>query len=361
MDASGKFTARRFADFYRIRMVRLFSTLATALSLSLVAASLERADAQTAHRAQTPSPATKAHDPLPEWAYPVPARGAAEPPPQETFVARALPGTDVTLFVSQTNERFNVGDWRPGEHPAMPNIVAHGRAPDVIACAFCHYPNGLGRPENSSIAGLPLDYIIAQVTDMKAGVRSSAEPKMGPPAAMRKLAAVTPPTDLGIAAAYFAKLKPKKWIRIVETDTVPKVRVGGGSLFVPVEGGGVEPIGDRIVETAEDLGRAGLRDPASGFVAYVPRGSVAKGRRYVTTGGGGRAKPCAQCHGTDLRGVGVVPRIAGRSPSYITRQLYDIQSGARHGAGAAPMNDVVASLTNDDMLAISAYLATLAP
>ncbi|HEY4138630.1 MAG TPA: c-type cytochrome [Casimicrobiaceae bacterium] len=303
----------------------------------------------------------KAHDPLPAWAYPVPARGSAERPPPENFVARSLPGTDVKLYASQTLERFDVGDWRPAEHPAMPTIVAHGHNPDVIACAYCHYPNGLGRPENSSIAGLPLDYIVAQVVDMKAGTRTSAEPKMGPPSAMRKLAAAVKPEDLREAAAYFSKLKRRKWIRVVETDTVPKVRVGGGSMFVPVAEGGVEPIGDRIVETAENLDRAGLRDPASGFVAYVPRGSVAKGKRFVATGGSGKAKPCTQCHGPDLHGVGVVPDIAGRSPSYVTRQLYDIQSGARHGAGAAPMIDVVANMSNADMLAVSSYLATLAP
>ncbi|HEY4132075.1 MAG TPA: hypothetical protein VGM50_15795, partial [Gemmatimonadaceae bacterium] len=267
----------------------------------------------------------KPHDALPAWAYPVPARGSAEPPPREDFVARSLPGTDVTLFVSQTGERFDVGDWRPNQHPAMPNIVAHGHKPDVIACAFCHYPNGLGRPENSSIAGLPVDYIIAQVEDMKSGARTSAEPRMAPPAAMRKLAAAAHPSDVRIAAAYFAKLQAHPWVRVVETDSVPRVKVGGGSIFVPVEGGGKEPIGDRIIETPEDMSRSALRDPGSGFVAYVPRGSVARGKRLVMTAGGGKSKPCAECHGETLRGVGVVPRIAGRSPSYLVRQLYDIQ------------------------------------
>jgi cytochrome c553 len=243
----------------------------------------------------------------------------------------------------------------------MPDIVAHGHRPDVIACAFCHYPNGMGRPENSSLAGLPADYIVAQVADMKSGARTSAEPRMSPPGAMRKLAAAVHPAAVRIAAEYFAKLQARPWIRVVETDSVPRVKVGGGSMFVPVEGGGKEPIGERIVETAEDLARANLRDPGSGFVAYVPRGSVARGKRFVTTGGGGKAKPCAQCHGETLRGVGAVPRIAGRSPSYITRQLYDIQSGARKGQAAAPMVDVVANMTNADMLAISAYLATLKP
>jgi cytochrome c553 len=62
-----------------------------------------------------------------------------------------------------------------------------------------------------------------------------------------------------------------------------------------------------------------------------------------------------------LRGVGLVPRIAGRSPSYLVRQLYDIQAGARRGAGAAPMMAVVEGMSNADMLAIAAYVASLKP
>jgi cytochrome c553 len=196
---------------------------------------------------------------------------------------------------------------------------------------------------------------------MQSGARTSAEPRMPPPSAMRKLAAAVTPAEVRIAAAYFAKLQTRPWIRVVEMDSVPPVRVGGGSMFVPVEGGGKEPLGDRIIETAENMPRANLRDPGSGFVAYVPRGSVARGKRYVMTGGGGKTKPCAQCHGENLRGVGAVPRIAGRSPSHVVRQLYDIQIGARKGAAAAPMVDVVAPMTNADMLAVSAYLATLKP
>jgi cytochrome c553 len=338
------------------RSSSLFTSTVSSLSIALLILPLVgRAAAQTSDKT------TKPKNPLPAWAYPVPARGSAEPPPREDFVPHTLPGTDVTLFVTQTSDRFDVGDWRPSQHPAMPTIVAHGSKPDVIACAFCHYPNGLGRPENSSIAGLPVDYIVAQVADMKSGARTSAELRMGPPGAMRKLAAAVTPAEVRVAAEYFAKLQARPWVRVVETDSIPKVRVGAGSMFVPVEGGGKELLGDRIIETAEDMARANVRDPGSGFVAYVPRGSVARGKRYATTGGGGKAKPCAQCHGENLRGVGLVPRIAGRSPSYLTRQLYDIQSGARKGAGAAPMMDVVANMSAEDMLVVSAYLATLKP
>ena len=70
---------------------------------------------------------------------------------------------------------------------------------------------------------------------------------------------------------------------------------------------------------------------------------------------------CAGCHGADLRGVGSIPPLAGRSPSYLVRQLWDMQAGARNGAMAALMKPVVADMSSKDMLNIAAYLATLKP
>jgi len=51
--------------------------------------------------------------------------------------------------------------------------------------------------------------------------------------------------------------------------------------------------------------------------------------------------------------------IAGRSPSYIVRQLFDIRSGLRAGAQVAPMVEVAKRLHTEEMVEIAAYLATL--
>ena len=123
----------------------------------------------------------------------------------------------------------------------------------------------------------------------------------------------------------------------------------------------MEPIGQRIIETPENLERTELRDDTSGFIAYVPVGSIKKGRTLVTTGGAGKTVPCATCHGANLKGSGDVPSLAGRSPSYIVRQLYDMQSGARAGAATQAMMAPVANLTLDDMISIAAYTASLKP
>ena len=87
-------------------------------------------------------------------------------------------------------------------------------------------------------------------------------------------------------------------------------------------------------------------------------GAVAKGKTLVTTGGGGKTLACAICHGEDLSGIGPIPGIAGRSPSYIARQLYDIQQGARHGGITDLMKPVVAKLSAADILDITAYVAS---
>jgi cytochrome c553 len=80
----------------------------------------------------------------------------------------------------------------------------------------------------------------------------------------------------------------------------------------------------------------------------------------VTTGAG-KTTQCGVCHGPDLKGMGPVPGLAGRSPSYLVRQMYDMQVGARKGIWTDLMKPVVSPLTDDDMIAIAAYLASRTP
>ena len=143
-------------------------------------------------------------------------------------------------------------------------------------------------------------------------------------------------------------------------DTVPKTRVVAGFLTV-LPGGEKEPIAGRIIEVPDDLERFEMRDSHAHFTAYVPPGSVEKGRQFVATGGGGKTAPCTICHGPELRGMGPIPRIAGRSPSYIVRQLYDFQHGTRAGPWSPLMTPNVINLTLDDMAAVAAYAASLSP
>ena len=103
------------------------------------------------------------------------------------------------------------------------------------------------------------------------------------------------------------------------------------------------------------------RDSRVRFIAYVPQGSIAQGRLLATTGRDGRTIVCSTCHGADLKGTAISPAIIGRSPSFVVRQLYDIQAGNRTGANAAQMKPTVEHLTLDDMIALAAYTSSLTP
>jgi cytochrome c553 len=292
------------------------------------------------------------------WAYPLNTPGVAALP--DSGEPLSVPGSDRTFTRSEVRNLYRPPDWHPGDHPEMPEIVAQGREPGVYACGFCHLPSGQGRPENASLAGLPVPYIVQQMADYRSGLRRSSEPQMGPPAAMLAIGLNATESEVESAAAYFSSLDRGKWIRVVETDVVPETQVMGW-MYVARPGGGTEPIGRRILEMPEDLERTELRDSRSGFVAYVPPGSLARGAALVATGADDRSVPCGTCHGTDLRGLGPVPPLAGRSPSYIARQLYDFKLGNRNGSWAPLMREAVAQLTLDDMLAIAAYAASLDP
>lgn len=301
-------------------------------------------------------PAYSAESP-PEWAYPVNPPDF-KPTPDDGAIRR-VPGSTATYMLPQLRDRFLAPDWHPSEYPPMPEVVARGRKPDVFACGFCHRADGPGGPENATLAGLPAAYIVQQMADYKSGARKTSVPKRNIDL-MISLAKAATDAEVDAAAAYFSSIKPKAKIRVVETDTVPKTYVAGWFLAAAISGE-KEPLGQRIIEVPENLEQFEHRDTHARFIAYVPVGSIAKGEVLVKSGGSGKTIQCATCHGVDLRGVSAVPRIAGVSPSYSVRQLYDIKHGARTGVASAQMKDVVSKLSEEDMVSIAAYLASQAP
>jgi cytochrome c553 len=195
------------------------------------------------------------------------------------------------------------------------------------------------------------------MADFRNGNRKSAEPRKANTNTMIAIAKGMTEDEIRAAAEYFGSMAWTPWIKVVETNTVPKTRIAGG-MYLTLEGVEKEPLGQRIIETPEDAeGTEVLRNPRSGFIAYVPMGSIKKGEVLVKIGAG-KTTQCAVCHGADLKGLGPVPGIAGRSPSYLVRQLYDMQQGARKGVWADLMKPVVAGLSEDDMLSIVAYTAS---
>lgn len=294
----------------------------------------------------------------PAWAYVVPPSDFKPAPDDGTI--RKVPNSSAGYTLTQARDRFLAPDWHPEDHPKMPDIVVHGRKPEVFACGFCHRADGPGGPENASLAGLPYAYIVQQMADYKSGKRATALPKRAPQAFMIALAKAATDQEIRDAAKYFSARKPRRNIRVVETARVPKTYVAGWVLAA-MEGKEQEALGERIIETPEDLEHFESRDARTTFVAYVPIGNIRKGAAIVNGGKNGAKLACANCHGKDLRGRELAPSIAGRSPSYIVRQMYEIQTGIRNGKGAILMKAPVAGLSPDDMIAVAAYLASLKP
>jgi cytochrome c553 len=299
------------------------------------------------------------------WAYAIspPAPAPAGAPRPDAGTSFSLPGSERSFTLRQIRNPQGPADWFPSDHPQMPPIVAQGReSAGIMACSLCHYPNGKGRPENAGVAGLEVGYFLQQLQDLKNGLRLSAEPRKANSPMMAAFAHAMTDDEMRQAAEYFGAMEWSPWIDVVETDTVPKTRISGG-MYLELEGAdaGTEPLGRRIIEMPKStMDTEVLRNPRSGFRAYVPEGSVARGEAIVTTGGG-KTTECTVCHGADLAGLALVPPLRGRSPSYIARQLVDFKEGTRHGVWAPLMGPVVAELTADDILNISAYLASLPP
>jgi cytochrome c553 len=310
----------------------------------------------------------RAQGTTPAWAYPVTPATFKVPPDPGT--QRHVPGSTLGFTQTQIDDPFTPPDWFT-DHPRMPEVVAHGRKPDVWACAMCHLPNGLGHPESAYLAGLPAAYIQQQVEEFKSGARKGAVAG-GRGAIMVSIAKAIKQDELKAASAYFASLTPKPWVKVVEATMVPKTFVGFGNMRFALETGLMEPIGQRIVEIPQDAERAKSRDSRSGFIAYVPVGSLKKGEDLVKTGGQhmaggkmvmGNTVACAICHGMDLRGGAMpgVPGISGRSPIYTYRQMNDIKNGVRKGLQSTLMQPTVMNLTPADMISISAYTAAQIP
>ena len=334
-----------------MRRVASVTTLSSACALAALATALAVGPTAIAQDAFA----------VPDWAYPMSPPAAGPPPLPDDRIPLRIPGSDVAFTRAQVKDLFAAPDWHPGTHPPMPEVVARGRKPSVYACGYCHLPDGTGRPENAPLAGLPAEYIVAQVAAFRSGERRSQSSGAYLPAEfMRTAAEQASAADVLEAAEYFSGLRMSRQVRIIETDHVPVTHVHNW-LFVPTVEGGTEPLGARIVEVPMDPERHELRDSKSGFIAYVPTGSVARGERLAVGGGEGLTLPCAACHGADLRGVGLVPPIAGRSPTYLLRQLVAFRTGARSAEPGLPMQPVVARLGIEDMIDLAAYVAAQEP
>ena len=290
----------------------------------------------------------------PSWAFQViEAQLPPEPPEPAT-----IPGSTRKYSPKEIDDLYNAPDWFPDQHPQAPDIVLKGRADAmVMACGSCHLMSGLGHPESADLTGYTVDYFVQQMMDFRAGLREDWARRMD------GFAKAMTDEEIRQAAAYFASLPRKRFVRVEEAAMVPKTFVGQGRMrFIDPKQTGTEPVGDRIIMLPVDQELARKRDPRSesGFIAYVPPGSLAAGKA-LAEGGAGKTLACAGCHGDGLKGSETAPRLAGVHPIYLVRQLIHFQEGSRKGTNAALMAAPVAKLSLRDMIDLSAYAASLNP
>ena len=298
----------------------------------------------------------------PPWAYGVGEKGTPYP---DDGKPKQLAGSTRAYTFKQIEDSFAPADWYPVDHPRMPLVpVATGRKPDVRACSWCHLPNGFGHPQSASLAGLSADYLTRQLADFKTGARHSSVGN----SIMATITRAMTAEESKAAVEYYSKLRRRPWIKVTEAGMAPRTVIVEGGLRMQSQPEVFEPLGERIVEVPQFPTRTRLYDSRAGFVAYVPVGSINRGREFVMRGSPGKVQACASCHGNDSRGAEhapdstlPVPGLTGRSPTYILRQLYDFSSGARSGAGAMLMKPVATQMSLREMIDIAAYLASLAP
>jgi cytochrome c553 len=314
-------------------------------------------------QAQNPPAAPAAPIPpgLPEWAYTPPVPGAPPPPsalPSDDTAVVRLPGTEKTFTRGELRAQKETMDWHPEDRRgAAPDIARFGKQ-GVRQCTLCHLPDGSGRPENAPISSLHPAYFLQQMQDYRNGLRKSADPRKANTNLMIGFAKATTIEEDRAAAEYFAAQPYPRRMKVVESKTAPKVRLQGGMhMAIPAgEGGGMQPIAaGEIVEVPDDNLRAEARDTRMGWTAYVLPGTVKRGKQIA------EKAQCATCHGPNLEGLGPVPPLAGRSPSYAMRQLFDFKTGARRGPWGELMTPIVAGLSLQDMMAVSAYAASIPP
>jgi cytochrome c553 len=329
-----------------------------------------------AHAAEPPKaaePARPAMTPIepPEWLFPIDPNSLVKnpaPPKLDDQELLEIPEGTEKFTLARINDPFNAPDWRPASHGPMPDIVAKGRKPDIMACAFCHTPTGQGRPENSSLAGLPEAYIKEQLLDYRSGKRKAIGPEQYLPVQnMVKLAKTLTDQEIDDSARYFSQQKPRRRVYVIESLRIPRAE---RAAWIWQEYGGTEDIDGRLLEVTQDLVRHERRDDRLEYLAYVPPGALNRGKRLVMSGKSfdpeknvetAKTLPCTQCHLSNLKGTDAIPPIAGRSPTYLLRQMLAFRNGVRGNEAAAQMNPVVEKLTLDEMIDIVAYVSSLNP
>jgi cytochrome c553 len=122
----------------------------------------------------------------------------------------------------------------------------------------------------------------------------------------------------------------------------------------------LEYISDPYLQQMADYFAALRPPPLPQAVADVSAAVLARGRSIVAEGDPAHGIPaCARCHGPDLTGMEpAIPGLTGLHASYISAQLGAWRYGTRTAAAPDCMQIVAASLSESDVAAVAAWVAS---
>jgi cytochrome c553 len=168
----------------------------------------------------------------------------------------------------------------------------------ITLCAGCHNADGNSSvPDYPNLAALHSEYLARQMNDLKSGKRKSA--------IMSGIMAIVDAKEFPALAQHFSEQKPK----------------------VPA------PADAKSVEAGKEIYEDGIT------AAAVPA--------------------CSGCHNEDGSGTEKYPRLAGQHMPYVVQQLKNLKSGERDNDDRGVMRAVAKRMTEDQMIAVAQYIASL--
>lgn len=118
---------------------------------------------------------------------------------------------------------------------------------------------------------------------------------------------------------------------------------------------------DQMQPIVEEITNEDIRNFGAYFASLTPpKGSddddpdLSKKGAQVAAG-----RRCASCHTDSYAGTKAVARLAGQREEYLVKALRDYKAGQRVGGGVAAMADVAYHMSEEEITAVSHYLAHL--
>src|SRR5947209_3516550 len=120
---------------------------------------------------------------------------------------------------------------------------------------------------------------------------------------------------------------------------------------------------EQMQPIAEQISNEDIRALGAYFASLTPPKATQDDNPDLSRKGAEAAagRRCASCHTDTYAGTKAVARLAGQREEYLVKSLHDYKAGVRSGGAGSAMTDVAYPLSDEEITALSHYLAHLAP